>query len=748
MKTIVIYLSVFLLFNSPARAGDHVVVVDSSYAMRVFIPVKVPLKNSRNRTVTKQKRKLSFVQQQLEQYFEQIPNDGSRVYVVYYNNGIAKLKGKPLATEFVFGENGEGKRAALAQAGKYSQIVPTFNLSFAELLLNKKRNNHLWSSFHKALKHAEDNKYYQPAKGKQPEVFPHVLLITDEPGDQKGEEAWDFRRVNPGDDDEDHIITLKHLWLLRHAHAVWYQIGYEDSVSEHWKGKVVKIRANEKLASLPPVNPPVIELSGKNQPFKINEPVQMKAHGDERVVQYQWTWKVADGKFSKPLSGRSQAPKFDRSGFYTIRLEAISNTGRPPLATETVIQIGGAEPSPPPPDKPLDIAAAFSLQIEGKDKQPRPIKNAEVIWTFNPEGIPASFLNETAAKVEGKEVNAEFIYDWSLGGDKPGKENLKQPARRNFKPGQYTIGLAVTQKDKIKNTDKAEALSFEIRLVQVKHGIKIFNGKIFKTKPGQPVEFELTETSAPKGTTYEWDFGDGSPSLKEKNPRHAYQKSSQPNKPFQPKVTLTLPDGQKDVQFIASTIEVTKDFIVAKVVPDLAWPGQPVKLQLPPEINLKEIEKVIWTVDGENIEANLADQFALSVPFPKPGPHTVPFTVKKTNVTELISGEAKLNIRAVNPKVTTKVQEVFIGQPLEVDVTNAAAQNGSPPFPKNHQVKLSGTDLKTLGTKQVFFTAAGEKEIQANVLLPGAAGQSFPSTTAVKIRVKAIIPKIGIKLGK
>ena len=307
--------------------------------------------------------------------------------------------------------------------------------------------------------------------------------------------------------------------------------------------------------------------------------------------------------------------------------------------------------------------------------------------------------------------------------------------------------MAATEKAKDTNTNEAKELTFEVRRVQVKLGVKNFKDQIFKTKPGQAVEFELNETAAPKGTTYEWDFGDGSPVLKEKNPSHAYQKSSPPDKPFQPKVTVTLPDGQKDVQPVASTIEVTKDFIVAKALPELAWPGQPVKLQLPPDINLKEIEKVIWTVDGKKTETKRADQFALSVPFLKPGPQTVSFTVKKTGVTEPIPGEVKLNIRAVNPKVTTKVKEVFIGQPLEVDVTNAAAKNGSPPFPKGHQVKFSGSDLKTLGAGQVFFTAAGEKEIRANVLLPGADGQPFPSTP-VKIRVKAITPKIGIKPSK
>ena len=94
----------------------------------------------------------------------------------------------------------------------------------------------------------------------------------------------------------------------------------------------------------------------------------------------------------------------------------------------------------------------------------------------------------------------------------------------------------------------------------------------------------------------------------------------------------------------------------------------------------------------------------------------------------------------------TRIDEVRVGgQTQSIEVS---PKNGAPAFPKGHQVKLSGTDLKTLGARHVFFTAAGDKEIRANVLLPGANGQPFPSTTPVKIRVKAITPKIGIKPSK
>ena len=194
MKTGVIYTFAFLLSAYPALAGDHIIVVDSSYAMRTFLTVN---KGGNGRVGQRgrfqKRRKLEKVQEQIERYLNQIPNDGSRVYVVYYHAGIAKLGGRPLATEFVFGADGAGKLAALTQARGFDAIVPLVKgvidldpLDFIKgAFSDKQRNNQLWSSFHVALKFAEEQEYYRPAdpKNNTPEILPSIVLITDEPDD-------------------------------------------------------------------------------------------------------------------------------------------------------------------------------------------------------------------------------------------------------------------------------------------------------------------------------------------------------------------------------------------------------------------------------------------------------------------------------------------------------------------------------------------------------------------------------------
>ena len=803
MKMGVIYTFAFLLSVYPALAGDHIIVVDSSYAMRTFLTVNkggngrvAPAARFKKRPV--KRRKLEKVQEQIERYLNQIPNDGSRVYVVYYHRGIVRLRGRALATEFVFDANGAGKREAIMQAGRFSQIVPLgaggidpLALAVEGVFAHKNQNNQLWSSFHKALEFAEQEGYYRPPdpKNDTPEFLPSIVLITDEPDDQKGVDTWNFKQVHanagrprregfnllPGlvqegheQPNRDNLILGKHGWLHGHANAVWYQYGYVDPDSMDWTGQIVRfVDRKSTLDALPLVNPPVIEFAGK-QPgkqvaqIKVNELIELNAHGDPRYFQYLWSWKPAGGViFSKPRDGDKWEHKFPQPGLHTIRVEGVPRTG-PKLAAEMIVQVGNVvvaviqpepvnpdppepvNPDPPKPMQKLDITASFNLQTDGPDKKPKPIKMNEIFWIFGPEGIKANFVNGTVAAVNGKAgvVPPEgLVYDWKLGGAVPGKDDLFQPASREFKAGQYTIGLTVSQKDNAKNTAEAKNLTFEVRQVQVKPSVKNFDGKTLKTKPGQPVEFQLNATMAPPGTTYKWDFGDGTPVLAGENPKHVYMMPSKVDEPFQPKVTATLPDGQERTLGIATFVEVTKDMIVAKALPELAWPGEEVTLKLP-DIDPKEIEKVTWTVDGKKIEAKREENFEVKLPFRKPG-QTVTFEAKKKNATVPITGKLDVKIREVKPQIVSKTKEVFIGQPIDVTVRNA---DGQPVFPKDHQVKFTGDGLNATNPEKVFFTEPGEeKEIKAEVILSGI---PFETAAPVKVKVKGITPKIGIKAKK
>ncbi|MDP7012180.1 MAG: VWA domain-containing protein, partial [Verrucomicrobiota bacterium] len=239
-------LSVFLAFAS-VQAGDYIIVVDASQSMREQIKVKID-----RLPVLRTKRQL--VKDQLVEYLEQIPPDGSRVYIVYFHSGIAKHKEKEAATEFIF--DVKGKEAAIAQANDLDDILPGRSKFFGS-----KGGTHLWSSFHKALKFAEDKKYYRAKddKAKTPEIVPHILLLSDGKDDQGGDGEWAYDAKKPPKN-KDQIILKAHPWLPMQKAAVWYQLGTEIKVA--WKGTVVVAGVGKNVDK--PLNQPNATLSGPN----------------------------------------------------------------------------------------------------------------------------------------------------------------------------------------------------------------------------------------------------------------------------------------------------------------------------------------------------------------------------------------------------------------------------------------------------------------------------------------------------
>ena len=246
-----------------------------------------------------------------------------------------------------------------------------------------------------------------------------------------------------------------------------------------------------------------------------------------------------------------------------------------------------------------------------------------------------------------------------------------------------------------------------------------FNGDQFTTQMGSPVPFALDWTG-PAGTKFEWDFGDGKKSA-EQNPKHSYQAATAADKPVRARVTATLPDGQKQVSVVGSTITVTKVLVKALALPERAWPGEAVKLLLQ-EGELQDVEKVTWIVDGKEVPGDPKQKFELAHTFVKPGAQKVAFRVKKKNIEREISGQASVNVRAVQPEIT-QVQEVFIGQPIPVAVANAAAARASR-HSQRPQSASDRTGRQSVGSRSRGICRAG-KEL-AKVTLPGRPGNLLP----------------------
>ncbi|HCU86057.1 MAG TPA: hypothetical protein DGP39_00905 [Verrucomicrobiales bacterium] len=775
--------------SAPAEAGDHIVVVDSGQSVRTSLDMKSRF----GRDVKRQK--LPLIEAQVRQYLTQIPNDGSRVFIVYYNEGIATWRGHRLATEYVFGPDGRGKQSALAMLNQYQWFVPQAKLGrILNPFAKKVKQNHLWSSLHLALTHAEEKKYWRPADAakKQPEVFPALFLVTDGPDDQNDRGSWAFGKELPRTDTgtkirlfglgpneqapEGQVILKAHPWLARHTQAVWSQVGYADATK--WFGKTVRLVTRTKVNALAPATPPVITAAGakwnaladggRHLQIKANEPLTLGLTADERFKQFQWSWKPAGGEFSKPVAGKQLAQAMKEPGVYTIRLEVATHPGGPTLGAETTVdvqpvQVAKVEPVNPEPPKPvnpklppvkpvppkpmpkLEIAAAVRVQVREADGELRDVKPDEVLWATEADGRQVQFTNETKATRGGQPVANVLDFAWTLGGVQPGEVGVPMPAARALKPGRYTIDLNATEMGNVKNLAQASPVRFEIRSTTAAARIVNFNGDQFTTQMGSPVPFALDWTG-PAGTKFEWDFGDGKKSA-EQNPKHSYQAATAADKPVRARVTATLPDGQKQMSVVGSAITVAKVLVKALVLPARAWPGEAVKLLLP-EGELQDVEKVTWIVDGKEVPGDPKQKFELAHTFVKPGAQTVVFRVKKKNIEKEIAGQTSVNVRAVQPEIAAQVQEVFIGQPIPVAVANAAAAKGEPAFPKGHTVQVIGPAGKVLAADRVVFAEPGEKELGVKVTLPGAPGQPFAAAKKVKVLVKGITPRIGIKQTK
>jgi len=316
--------------------GDHIILVDSSQSMKGFINIVD------KRGKLKPRNKVNLVETQLVNYLGQIPDDGSRVYIMYFDVGIQKLNGKELATEFIF--NAEGKKAAIAQAKKYSDIVSDFALP---------NNTHLWSSFHKALEFAEKEKYYRPADPNAgiPELFPNILLLSDGEDKQERPGKWVLNAPANNPNMKQAVLNV-HPWLPKQDRAIWYQLGVNLNVG--WRNVIGTVHVVGGTGNFElPLNPPIIILGGvQNKPLpgggsiaqaKVGQPVQLIAKGDPRYVKYHWTYTFGKGKNSASVPPEKPVlVKFMNVGIKTITLKGETKKGiRRDLTWTAIIQIVG-----------------------------------------------------------------------------------------------------------------------------------------------------------------------------------------------------------------------------------------------------------------------------------------------------------------------------------------------------------------------------------------------------------------------
>jgi hypothetical protein len=714
-------------------AGDYIIVVDASQSMKGFI--KLPNKLGK----LKPRNKVDLVKTQLVNYLGQIPDDGSRVYIMYFDVGIQKLNGKELATRFIF--NAEGKKAAIAQAKKYGDIVSDFAFP---------NNTHLWSSFHKALEFAENEKYYRPAdpNAGTPDLFPNIFLLSDGADNQQGAGKWAFK-APPLNPNMKQAVLNAHPWLPKQDRAIWYQLGVNLKVG--WHNVIGQVQGPGQGHVELPLNPPGIILGGvQNKPLpgggliaqaKMGQPVQLTAKGDPRYVKYHWSYKL--GKQNRNHSVPPNVPViviFKSMGFKAITLIGETKKGiRRDLTVEVKIQIVGDAP-------PAAIVAKFSMQTNGK-----PVPENKEVWAVKKAGILVSFVNLSMAKMDNKAIPANKLkYEWII----DGKKDLNQiPDPRLFMAGKHEISLKVSFGDpKALQVSKPFTQALTVRQFQRPvigvAGLKPGADPVFEA--GQPVVIQFVKPFPP-GTILVIKSGDkqerkGTSQTQEVRftyPKASAMKGNNPV-PFQVMVKATLPGGESD-DIPGPGIIIQKqagELFISKKTP---WMGEKIQLRslTPIPATVKKETKFTWKF-GDGSHPVIGEKVEHS--FQKAGEFNVVLTIQRPVLKDPIVVNGKVNVRGVEPKIEVdpKSLNVFIGQPIPFTVINGfPGTNGD--FPPGTKIEwdFGGQQKGTKREESVTYKEPGAKEAKVSITVPGINDPLVAHSG--KITVKGVVAIPGVK---
>jgi PKD repeat protein len=187
-------------------------------------------------------------------------------------------------------------------------------------------------------------------------------------------------------------------------------------------------------------------------------------------------WDFGDGSTD---SGSSVTHSFARADRYTVTLRA-SNAAGEGVATITIVVIA---------DIPAPVAA-FSLAPES------PVT----------VGVPVQFTDQSTG-------GAPSSWAWDF--DDGGRSTQRNPTHVFTEEGTYTVRL---------NVENSGGRDDVTRQVQVLPPKPAADFTFSPTTPNAGVQVQFTDTSrnVTAGTTWSWNFGDGTPTSSERSPRHTF----------------------------------------------------------------------------------------------------------------------------------------------------------------------------------------------------------------------------------
>ena len=260
-------------------------------------------------------------------------------------------------------------------------------------------------------------------------------------------------------------------------------------------------------------NPPVADTGGPYSSTAV-DPVDFDSSGshdpDGTIVEYVWDF--GDGSNSTEANPNHI---YSLQGNYTVTLTVTDNDN----ATVTAYTWCSVSPRPPV----ADANGPYS-------------------------GITGEAISFSAAGSE--DLDGEILeYRWSFD-DGTGSFFEENPSHTFTDPDTYTVSLTVTDNDGLTHTATANCV---VELPPNVMPTANANGP-YEARVKDEVSFSSTGSDDSDGeiVSYEWDFGDGSPTSSETNPTHVYEEAGDYT------VTLTVTDNREGVDTDEAVCTISK----------------------------------------------------------------------------------------------------------------------------------------------------------------------------------------------
>jgi PKD repeat protein len=454
---------------------------------------------------------------------------------------------------------------------------------------------------------------------------------------------------------------VSHAWSEPGTYTVTLEVSNSAGTSE----ATVQVTVDERVVA------PIARLVASATTVEENQPVRFTSLSINNPTRL--TWDFGDGTTD---TGSSVTHTYTRAGRYTVTLRA-SNAAGEGVATTTIVVVA---------DVPAPIAA----------------------FATNPEspvtaGVPVQFTDQSTGGTP-----TEWAWDFGDGST----SSLRNPTHVFTDEGPYTVRLTV------ENSGGKDDVTRQIQVLPPKP-VANFTFSPATPNAGQEVRFTDTSANVTPGTTFLWNFDDGTTPSSDRSPRHTFTERGTYD------VTLTVTNA-------GGSSTVTKSVPVNPRAPVASFTYAPttsintttnVQFTFRQLSGAGEPEEYAWDFGdgGTSTERNPSHRFTTA------GTYTVSLVVRNPGGTSPAFAQSiRVTVPPVTASFTVPATPRIAGTPVAFNNTTPTGPGQTYAWDFD-----DGTAPGTQRSPSHTFTAAGTYDVTLRVTNDG--GTSPPATVTIRI---------------